>query len=129
VTDRIEARVVRHSELELLSGKVTSDGGELRQFSGSEYGLVTSAMVAEVAPGSGARRHRHPHAEVFVLHNGQGRFEVEGAYFEAEAGDMVIIPPNAWPSFTNTGTGMLSQVAFHQNARAVTLFEDGARRD
>ena len=129
MTDRIEPRVVRHSELELLSGKVTSDGGEVRQFSGSDYGLATSAMVAEVAPGSGARRHRHPHAEVFVLHDGQGRFEVEGTYFEAEAGDMVIIPPDAWHSFRNTGTGMLRQTAIHQNARAVTLFEDGSRRD
>lgn len=129
MTDRIEARVVRHSELELLPGKVTSDGGELRQFSGSDYGLATSAMVAEVAPGSGARRHRHPHAEVFVLHDGQGRFEVEGTYFEAEAGDMVIVPPDAWHSFRNTGTVMLRQMAIHQNARAVTLFEDGSRRD
>jgi quercetin dioxygenase-like cupin family protein len=129
MSDRIEARVVRHSELELLSGKVSSDGGELRQFSGSDYGLATSAMVAEVAPGSGARRHRHPHAEVFVLHDGHGRFEVEGTYFEAEAGDIVIIPPDAWHSFRNTGTGMLRQAAIHQNARAVTLFEDGSRRD
>src|SRR5207244_6270495 len=88
MTARIEPRLVRHSELELLSGKVTSDGGEVRQFSGSDYGLATSAMVAEVAPGSGARRHRHPHPEVFVLHDGQGRFEVEGTYFEAEAGEI-----------------------------------------
>ena len=72
---------------------------------------------------------RHPHAEVFVLHDGQGRFEVEGTYFEAEAGDMVIIPPDAWHSFRNTGAGMLRQMAIHQNARAVTLFEDGSRRD
>jgi len=129
LTDPIEARVVRHPELELLAGKVTNEGGELRQLSGSDYGLAASIMVAEVAPGSGPRRHRHPHAEILVLHDGQGRFEVEGAEFDAEAGDAVIIPPDAWHSFRNTGAGMLRQTAFHQNPRAVTLFEDGSRRE
>jgi quercetin dioxygenase-like cupin family protein len=86
-------------------------------------------MDARIAPGSGARRHRHPHAEIFVLHDGQGQYEVEGTYFEAEAGDMVIVPPDAWHSFTNTGSGPLRQTAIHQSPRAVTRFADGTGRD
>jgi quercetin dioxygenase-like cupin family protein len=123
------ARHVPHDKLELLRGPVTNDGGELRQLSGSDYGLEISVMHAQVAPGSGPRRHRHPHAEIFVLHAGQGRFEVEGEFIDAVAGDMVIIPPEAWHSFVNTGNEPLNQTGIHENPRAVTLFEDGSRRD
>jgi quercetin dioxygenase-like cupin family protein len=86
-------------------------------------------MRSEVVPGSGPRRHRHPHAEIFILHEGHGRFEVEGTYFIGEASDIVIVPPDAWHSFVNSGTGPLRLTAIHQNPRAVTLFEDGTRRD
>jgi mannose-6-phosphate isomerase-like protein (cupin superfamily) len=129
VFDAIQARVIRHADLELLGGKVNAGGGELRQLSGSDYGLTTSVMHAQVAPGNGPRRHRHPHAEIFVLHDGRGRFEVEGTHFDAEAGDVVIVPPDVWHSFVNTGSGPLRQTAIHENPRAVTLFEDGTRRD
>jgi hypothetical protein len=40
----MKARRVPHAELELIQGPVTADGGELRQLSGSDYGLVTSVM-------------------------------------------------------------------------------------
>jgi mannose-6-phosphate isomerase-like protein (cupin superfamily) len=38
---------------------------------------------------------------------------------------MVIVPPDAWHTFTNTGDTLLRQTAIHQNPRAVTDFEDG----
>ncbi|MEX2135512.1 MAG: cupin domain-containing protein [Chloroflexota bacterium] len=128
MTDPIRARHVPHLELELLGEKVTHEGGELRLLSGSDYGLVTSVMHAQVAPGSGPRRHRHPHAEIFVLHDGQGRYEVEGTNIDAQAGDMVIVLPDAWHSFVNTGSDFLRQTAIHQNPRAVSTFEDGTQR-
>ena len=122
-------RHVRRTELELLQGKVISEGGELRLLSGSDYGLRTSVMHSQVAPGSGPRPHRHPHAEVFVVDDGQGRFDVDGVSIDAEAGDMIIIPIDAVHRFTNTGATMLRLIAIHENARAVTLFADGTRRD
>jgi mannose-6-phosphate isomerase-like protein (cupin superfamily) len=42
---------------------------------------------------------------------------------------MVIVPPAAWHSFTNTGDTLLRHTATHQNPRAVTDFEDGTRRE
>jgi quercetin dioxygenase-like cupin family protein len=129
LSELMRARHIPHADLELLSGPVTEDGGELRLLSGSDYGLITSIMLGQVVPGSGPRRHRHPHAEIFVLHDGQGRYEVEGTQFDAEAGDIVIVPPEAWHTFTNTGTSMLRHTALHQNPRAVTVYEDGSRRD
>jgi quercetin dioxygenase-like cupin family protein len=124
----MQARHIRHADLELLRGPVTNAGGELRILTGADYGLVTSVMTSRVVPGSGPLRHRHPHAEIFVLHEGQGRFEVEGSTIDAEAGDMVIVPPNAWHTFTNSGSSTLRQTAIHQNPRAETEFEDGSRR-
>jgi quercetin dioxygenase-like cupin family protein len=129
VSDPIRARVVPDAELELIQGPVTADGGELRQLSGSDYGLVTSVMHSTVVPGSGPRRHRHLHAEIFVLHDGQARYEVDGTLLDAQAGDMVIVPPDAWHSFVNTGSGLLRQTAIHQNPRAATNFGDGTHRD
>jgi quercetin dioxygenase-like cupin family protein len=125
----VRAQRVPHADLELLSGPVTDAGGELRQLSGSDYGLSTSIMLGQVVPGGGPRRHRHPHAEIFVLHEGQGRYEVEGSRIDAEAGDVVIVPPDAWHTFTNSGASMLRHTAIHQNPRAVSVYEDGSRRD
>jgi quercetin dioxygenase-like cupin family protein len=79
-------RHVRHSELELLPGKVIDEGGDLRVLSGSDFGLRTSVMRSLVAPGSGPRPHHHPHAEVFVVDDGQGRFDVDGVGIDVEAG-------------------------------------------
>jgi quercetin dioxygenase-like cupin family protein len=129
LTEPIHAIQVRHADLELLGDKVTQEGGELRLLSGSDYGLVTSVMHSVVAPGSGPRRHRHPHAEIFVLHDGQAHYEVEGTHLVAQAGDMVIVPPDAWHTFVNTGSDFLRQTAIHQNPRAVSDFEDGTRRE
>ena len=124
----MKLRHIPHAELEVIPGPVTAAGGELRQLTGSEHGLVTSVMYAQIVPGSGPRRHRHPHAEIFVLHDGQGRYEVEGQYVDAGAGDMVIVPPDAWHSFTNTGTSMLRQTAIHEHPDLLTVFEDGTQR-
>lgn len=128
MTDPIRPRHVPHDELPLLSGGEPG-GGELRILYGSDHGLVTSVMYQLIEPGTGPMRHRHPHVEIFVLHEGEGRYEVDGIVVDAVAGDMVIVPPDTWHSFTNTGGAMLHQTAVHQNPRPRTLFEDGSRRD
>jgi quercetin dioxygenase-like cupin family protein len=128
MTEPAQPRHVPNAELELRDGPVVRDGGELRVLTGEDYGLVTSVMYSRIVPGSGPQRHRHPHAEIFVLHDGQGRYEVEGTHIDAVAGDMVIVPPDAWHSFTNTGDTLLRQTAIHQNPRAATEFEDGSTR-
>jgi mannose-6-phosphate isomerase-like protein (cupin superfamily) len=121
-------RHVPHDELELIQEKVTREGGELRLLTGADYGLAISVLYAEIAPRSGPRRHRHPNAEVFVLHEGEGRYEIEGRFLEARSGDMVIVPPDAWHSFVNTGSVTLRQTAIHQNPRLIRDFEDDSKR-
>ena len=110
-------------------GKVIEQGGDLRILDGADHGLRTSVMLSVITQGGGPRRHRHPHAEVFVVQEGNGRFEVDGESFDGEAGDVLIVPPNAWHAFANRGTTLLRLVAIHENPRAVIEWEDGSRRD
>lgn len=119
---------IAHDDLPRWPGKVTDDGGDLRFVEGVDHGLPLSVMHSQVAPGSGPRRHRHPHAEVFVLHDGESELEIDGERVVARAGDVVIIPPNAWHVFRNTGGVTLRQTAVHAAERVVTEWEDGSRR-
>jgi quercetin dioxygenase-like cupin family protein len=118
-----------HEELDRWPGRVNQDGGDLRIVRGADHGLSVSLMLSEVPPGSGPVRHRHPHGEVFVVHEGEATFEVEGDGMRAEGGDVVIVPPNAWHVFSNTGGSPLRLTAIHESPRAVTEWEDGTRRE
>ncbi len=129
MSDPVKGRRIAHADLEEWSGKVTAEGGQLRIVQGSEYGLSTSLMESVVVPGGGPRRHKHPHIEIFVVNDGEGRYEIEGTVHEAVAGDVVIVPPDAWHRFVNPGPGLLRQTIIHENARIRTLFEDGSVRD
>jgi quercetin dioxygenase-like cupin family protein len=124
-----DAMQIRRAEIPQQPGAVTRQGGDLRILDGADHGLHTSVMQSVIAPGGGPRRHRHPHAEVFVFQDGTGSFEVDGKSFDAEAGDLLIVPPNAWHGFANTGSTPLRLVAIHENPRAVIEWEDGSRRD
>jgi len=125
----MKPQLIRHADLPPFGRRFDPDAYDLRALVGSDHGLATSVMHATIAPGHGPIRHRHPHAEVFAIHTGAGRFEVEGATFEAEAGDILIIPSGAWHSFVATGDEPLRNTAIHENARLVTEWEDGTRRD
>ena len=122
-----DAKHIARTDVPVMSGKVVDEGGELRLLVGSEHGLQVSVMQSVVVPGGGPRRHRHPHAEIFVVEAGLGRFEVDGETLEAESGDILIVPPDAWHGFTNTGSEPLRLIAIHENPRATTEWEDGRR--
>lgn len=122
-------RRIPNDELEHVENRVTAQGGVVRQLTGSGYGLRTSIMLSEIPPGIGPRRHRHPHAEIFVVREGEVRYEVDDARLDASAGDLVIVPAEAWHTFTNTGDASLRLVVIHESERPTTFFEDGTSRD
>ena len=117
--DHPRAQRVALAELELLDRKVTRDGGALRYLEGARYGLRTSIFRAQVVPGSGPDPHTHPYDEIFVIEQGQGRFQVGSTFIDAEGGDIVIVPAGAAHGFVNTGTGNLRHVAIHDGAPRV----------
>lgn len=122
--DAAEPRHVPSSELELLDSLVTRAGGAVRYLEGAKYGLRTSVYHSVAVPGSGPRTHSHPYAELFVPHEGRGRYRVGDETVEAEAGDVVIIPSGLWHSFVSAGTGPLRQTAIHEAPEHATTFRE-----
>ena len=114
MTEGQKAKVVRVADLVLIDRKVTRNGGSLRYLEGARYGLATSIYRSEVAPGSGSLTHSHPYTEYFIVHEGQGRYVVGDEEFDAQPGDVIIVPPGARHSFTNVGTGALRLTAIHE---------------
>ena len=126
MSDHPAFRLVPKSSLQLMDARVARDGGSLLYLEGARYGLHTSTFEAEIVPGSGPRPHTHVYAEFFVIHEGQGRFTADGQVLDAEAGDVVIIPPEVEHSFVNTGTGPLRHTAIHESPVQKTTFSDGS---
>lgn len=114
MTDAPRPTHLSTQDLELLDIKVTRDGGAVRYLEGAKYGLVTSIYRSECVPGSGPPAHTHPYAEFFVLNEGQGRFVIGETTLDAQAGDIVIVPPGVVHSFVNPGTRLLRQTAIHE---------------
>jgi quercetin dioxygenase-like cupin family protein len=92
-------------------------GGSVRFVNGDEHDLGTvSVAISNNPPGGGAREHRHPCGEVFVVYEGRGVYSIEGVDVVAEAGDIVVVPPNTWHSFRADGDAPLRHVAAFDSA-------------
>jgi quercetin dioxygenase-like cupin family protein len=63
--------------------------------------------IARLAPGEELRRHRHAHAEVYLVSTGAGVVTVDGERRDVGPGSAVFIPGNAEHSCANTGAAEL----------------------
>ncbi len=94
-----------------------------KQFEGSLYGDVpVSFFVSATQPGRGPKLHKHPYAEIFVLHAGTLTFVAGEETIEAAAGQIVIVPPGVPHKFTNTGIEVAHHVDIHTSDRMVTTW-------
>jgi mannose-6-phosphate isomerase-like protein (cupin superfamily) len=83
-------------------------------FEGREHGEVPVSMfLVHNRPGDGPELHRHPYAEVFVVHAGHAGFQLEDDWVNAGPGDVVIAPAGMAHRFTNAGAGELSMTCIH----------------
>jgi len=83
-------------------------------FNGVQHGLADiSLMFGEVQPGAEVGLHRHTYEELFVIHQGQAAFTIDGTTVDVRAGDLVVIPAGAPHRFVNTGADVLQQTAVH----------------
>jgi quercetin dioxygenase-like cupin family protein len=110
---------VQPAELQLLNLKVTREGGALRLLEGARYGIHTSLYRAEILPGGGPVPHVHPYTEIFVIDEGQGRYQIGDDTIDAGAGDIVLVPPNMAHGFVNTAAGALRHTAIHEGAEHI----------
>jgi mannose-6-phosphate isomerase-like protein (cupin superfamily) len=85
-----------------------------QRFIGAEHGgLPISLLLVNDRPGAGPLLHRHPYAEVFVIHAGEARFEIDDLRLTATAGDILVAPAMSAHRFTNTGGAQLRVTAIH----------------
>jgi quercetin dioxygenase-like cupin family protein len=87
---------------------------EAHRFIGAQHGGVPiSLFLVDGEPGAGPLPHRHPYAEVFVVHAGEARFEIDDLRLTATAGDILIAPAMSVHRFTNSGEEQLQVTAIH----------------
>jgi mannose-6-phosphate isomerase-like protein (cupin superfamily) len=106
-------KVIRSEEL--------PTSGASPEFVGADHGGVgVSVILVEAAPGRGPSLHRHDYPEVFVVLEGQATFRGGDEQVDVPAGHMVVVPAGEPHCFTNSGDGMLRQVAIHVSQRFAT---------
>src|SRR4051812_1980662 len=105
-----------------LDRELKSPTGGSPVFIGDEHGdgIGVSFFVNRTPPGKGPSMHRHPYGEVFVVHEGDVTFTLEGETLQAGPGEVVIAPPGAAHGFTNTGDAPLLMVSIHPVASMET---------
>jgi mannose-6-phosphate isomerase-like protein (cupin superfamily) len=72
----------------------TKDGSTIREYL---HTGAQSLAEAALAPEQATERHYHRRSEeIYLLLEGGGRMEVDGATREVGPGDAILIPPGAW---------------------------------
>jgi quercetin dioxygenase-like cupin family protein len=87
-------QVIRQDELPLSN--------IAREFVGAEHGAEVCLILVDASAGRGPGLHRHPYAEVFLVHEGEGVFRTEDGERPVCGGDLVVVPPDTWHAFTAT---------------------------
>ena len=100
-------------------------------FLGRDHGGVgVSFFMNHTAPGGGVRAHRHPYAEVFVVHAGEAMFTVDGVEHPGRGGHVIVVPAGAAHGFRNTGARTLEMTSIHDAADMETEWiEEGELMD
>lgn len=70
--------------------------------------------------GWGAKLHRHPYAETFLVRRGRVRIRVGEDEWIAEAGQLVVVPSGVAHAFVNPGPEPLEMIDIHESGSFVT---------
>lgn len=89
-------------------------------FLGRDHGVGVSFFMNHMAPGRAVRAHRHPYPEVFVIHDGEATFTVDGADYAGRGGHVIVVPAGAVHGFRTTGAGTLEMTSIHVSAEMDT---------
>jgi quercetin dioxygenase-like cupin family protein len=94
-------------------GLITGGALEGVNLLGVDHGATISLIFDKSEPGQGPRLHRHPYDETWVVEEGTVTFQSGDERFQARAGDVVIVPPDAPHKFVNDGPGASKMVCIH----------------
>jgi mannose-6-phosphate isomerase-like protein (cupin superfamily) len=102
-----------------------ASGTTAQRFDGRAHGggVEVSFFLSHTPPGRGADEHRHPSAEVLVVHDGEATFLVDGVP-AAATGGQVVVPAGATHAFRNSGSRPLEMTSIHPAAEMVTEWLD-----
>ena len=93
-------------------------------FRGSERGVELSFFINHTRPGQGTAEHWHPYPEVFVIHDGEAVFDVDGESLTAGAGQVLVVPAEARHGFRNVGDQVLEMLSIHPVAEMMTTWTE-----
>ena len=105
--------LIKASDMQTFDGV---PGATLRFARLDQHGLPLTVSVTSYPPGVGAGEHRHPSRQVFIVFEGQGIYTVDGVGVIAEAGDVVVVPPNALHGFRADGDAPLRHVGIIESS-------------
>src|SRR4051812_34359113 len=95
------------------------------RFDGSAHGGVgVSFFLNHTEPGRVVGQHRHPYAEVFIVHDGEATFLVDGVEAVGRGGQVVVVPPGASHGFRNSRATRLEMTSIHPVDEMVTEWDD-----
>ncbi len=106
---------------EIVPFEALEHGEHSHELVGAEHGDVPfSIILVHAAPGVGPKLHRHPYAEVLVVHAGRATFRIGEDTVVVDEGNVVVSPAGEANGFTNVGPGELRLTAIHGVPRFVT---------
>lgn len=103
---------------------LTVPGSRTLRFEGRDHGSGISFFLVDCAPGEGPGLHRHPYTETWTVLEGEAGVTIDDRALVARAGDTVVVDPDTWHGFTNTGTGRLRIVCVHASEVMVQEWRD-----
>jgi mannose-6-phosphate isomerase-like protein (cupin superfamily) len=101
----------------LVHSRVWTEGGPTGfEIEGHEIGADTTLILTDMAAGKGPRLHKHPYAEVWVIHSGAARFTAGPETIDAGPGDIVHVEAELPHKFVVT-EGPAKMVCIHTAPR------------
>lgn len=102
---------------------------DAKRFSGEWQGAARGSGISVIANrietvGVGAKPHKHPYAETFVVRSGRVRFSIGGETIVCGPGQIVVVPAGVVHAFENHGPGTLDMIDIHENGVFDTVWVD-----
>jgi mannose-6-phosphate isomerase-like protein (cupin superfamily) len=85
------------------------------EWQGGESGSLLCIIANQMEPGAGAKMHRHPYGETFVIRRGRVMFDLAGEMIEGRAGQIVVVPAGVAHAFWNPGPESLEMIDIHES--------------
>jgi mannose-6-phosphate isomerase-like protein (cupin superfamily) len=98
----------------------SEDERHIASWEGGTHSVGLSLILVNADPGVGPTLHRHAYEEVHALQAGKARFTLGEDEVEAEAGDVVVVPPETWHSFVALRPEKLVMVSIQHSPKFIT---------